>query len=202
MVFGLALSVGALALVSNPPTTSTDLYTDIATFGFSFLILILVWFAYTRLMSVFTLEDQWAVVLNTVLLFTVSIEPFLFNVLKSSTISTGFFDVVTQAYAADLGVMMVVLGLFAWELVRSHHPPLAPPLQKGFRTEAVHRWVMAGLFFVSIAPVFNQIDFASEPIRIWIWLVPLVFFTFSRRRRIRLEGSEGLGVGRQAGPGS
>ncbi len=77
MVFGLALSVGALALVSNPPTDSNELYTDIAIFGFSFLILIMVWFAYTRLMSVLVLEGRQTVALNTLLLFSVSIEPFL-----------------------------------------------------------------------------------------------------------------------------
>ncbi len=34
MIFGLALSVGAITLVSSPPTTASATYGDLATFGF------------------------------------------------------------------------------------------------------------------------------------------------------------------------
>jgi uncharacterized membrane protein len=180
-VFGLALSVGALALVSNPPTTANDLYVDIATFGFSFLILIMVWLAYTRIMSVHPIESRIVVALNTVLLFTVSIEPFLFNLLKSSNLSTGFFDVVSSTYAADIAVMMTVLGLFAWNLVTMKKPPLAESVRRSFRSEAIYRWIAAGIFLVSIAPVFSQVLVYGQILRVWIWLIPLAFFRLSHR---------------------
>ncbi len=182
MVFGLALSVGALALVTSPPTSSTDLYVDIATFGFSFLILIMVWFAYTRIMSVLTLETRLTMGLNTVLLFSVSIEPFLFNVLKQPNLSLGFFDSVSTAYAVDLGVMLSVLGLFGWELATAKHATLGASVQKSFRTEAVNRWVVAGIFFVSAVPVFGVVEVGGEYLRIWLWVIPLVLFQLNRHR--------------------
>jgi len=40
LVFGLALSIGAIALVSSPPVTNAGLYRDIATFTFNFVVLI------------------------------------------------------------------------------------------------------------------------------------------------------------------
>jgi uncharacterized membrane protein len=182
MVFGLALSVGALALVTSPPTNSGQLVIDIASFGFSFLILIMVWFAYTRIMSVLPLETRLSTSLNTVLLFSVSIEPFLFNVLKEPSLTLGYFDTVSTAYAIDLGVMMVVLGLFGWELATARHAVLGSATQTSFRNEAVNRWIVAGIFFASAAPVFGTIEVGGEYLRIWLWLVPLILFRLNRHR--------------------
>ncbi len=76
--------------------------------------------------------------------------------------------------------MMLVLGLFAWDLVNARKPPLAASVRQGFRTEAIGRWVAAGIFFASVAPVFNDVLVYSQPLRIWVWLIPLVFFRFGR----------------------
>jgi uncharacterized membrane protein len=187
MVFGLALSVGALALVTSPPSTSGELYTDIATFGFSFLILIMVWFAYTNIMSVLTLENPVTLGLNTVLLFTVSVEPFLFNVLKGASVTTSFFNTVSDAYAIDIGIMMLVLGLFGLGLATSTHTKLDPTTQTRFRREAINRWVAASIFFASTAPVFDQIVFGGLNLRVWLWFIPLVLFRVSQHTSGRLK---------------
>ena len=87
MVFGLALLVGAITLVGSAPNNVTGLFNDITTFAFSFLILISVWMRYTKIMSVLPLENRWTISLNT-LLFSVSIEPFLFNLFLHTNAST------------------------------------------------------------------------------------------------------------------
>jgi uncharacterized membrane protein len=120
MIFGLALSVGAITLVSSPPTDVPSIYGDLGTFGFSFLILITIWLRYTRIMSVLPLESQRVIVLNIILLFLVSVEPFLFNILRNppSVINAGAYDDATSMlYALDLGAMMVILGYSrsAWQ---------------------------------------------------------------------------------------
>jgi len=79
LIFGLALSIGALNLISNKPADTQALFGNIATFGFSFLILIFVWFRYTEIMSVLPVETTRTRALNTVMLFLVAIEPYLFN---------------------------------------------------------------------------------------------------------------------------
>ncbi len=171
LVFGLALSLGAFALVANPPNDATTLYSDLATFGFSFLILMVVWLAYTRLMTVLAHEHQSTVHLNVVLLFSVSIEPFLLNVLVRQGLSSDFFGAVSQAYAVDLGVMISILGFFAWVVAGSESGTLGERVRGGFRREALNRWFAAGLFLVSAAPIFDQFAILGEPLRLWIWVV-------------------------------
>ena len=87
LIFGLALSIGALTLIGQPPSDFTQLLFDIAYYAFSFLILILVWYSYTRIMSCLHVEAESSIYFNVVLLFLVSIEPFLFNQLISSRIA-------------------------------------------------------------------------------------------------------------------
>jgi uncharacterized membrane protein len=82
LISGLALSMGAIALIGNPPTTVLGLYDDIFTFAFSFTILISVWMRYTRVMSVLPFENRRTIFLDILLLFSVSIEAFLFNILR------------------------------------------------------------------------------------------------------------------------
>lgn len=55
--------------------------TDLLAFGFSSLILINVWNRYTTTMSAMPVEGTLVVRLNMALLFLVTIEPFLFNLL-------------------------------------------------------------------------------------------------------------------------
>ena len=111
LIFGLALSIGAIALIGNPPSTVMGLFEDLLTFGFSFLILISVWMRYTRVMSVLPLETRRTILLNVVLLFAVSIEPFLFNILRSNT-SAALSDASSALYGLDLGAIMLVMGIF------------------------------------------------------------------------------------------
>jgi len=58
LVFGLALSIGAISLISKQPANAPDLYLAIAGFGFSFLILIQIWFRFTEIMSIPPRDDR------------------------------------------------------------------------------------------------------------------------------------------------
>jgi uncharacterized membrane protein len=84
IVFGLALSIGSLARISNLPPTPEDLGADIALFVFSFMLVVISWFLYTRIMSVLPVEVRGALVLNVVLLLCVALEPYTLYVFFSS----------------------------------------------------------------------------------------------------------------------
>jgi uncharacterized membrane protein len=183
LIFGLALSVGSLALVSSLPTSTPDLLGDIGTFAFTFLILISVWFDYTRIMSVMPVNEQRTVLLNTLLLFTVSLEPFLFIVLKSPNTSGSFWQVVSQAYAIDLGTMMAVLASFTASLSVDQSVRLHPKIRARFRQESISRYATAAVFFVSVIPFFGEVYVFDEPLRIVIWFVPLAYAVSQRWRR-------------------
>src|SRR5216683_7535019 len=102
LIFGLALSIGALNLITSKPTDTSILFGSIATFGFSFLILIFVWFRYTEVMSVLPVETGRTRALNTAMLFLVAIEPYLFNQISfglGSTASTSLpQDIASATY--------------------------------------------------------------------------------------------------------
>jgi uncharacterized membrane protein len=183
IVFGLALSVGALALVGSPPTTSGALYVALATFGFSFLVLILAWLAFTHLRSMLNSESRWSVSLNVVLLFTVSIEPFLFDLIVRSNESGAFLATANQLFAIDIGVMVGVLGLFAWYLEIAPRSGLASDVRRRLRRDALNRWVVAGVYFVSAAPIFGQVYLFSQPVRVALWIVGLLVLLSSRLRQ-------------------
>jgi uncharacterized membrane protein len=183
IVFGLALSVGALALVGSPPTTSGSLFLALATFGFSFLILILVWLAFTHLRSMLNFESRWSVSMNVVLLFTVSIEPFLFDLIVRSNETAAFLATANQLFAIDIGVMVGVLGLFASYLATTPRTVLGADDRRQLRQDALNRWVVAGIFFLSTAPIFGQVHLYGQPVRVAIWIVGLVILLASRLRQ-------------------
>ena len=78
LVFGLALSIGSIVLISKLPQTPTDLVTGVAIFGFSFLLVVWIWSSYTAVMTALPLEVRGTYVLNVMLLFCVAVEPYLF----------------------------------------------------------------------------------------------------------------------------
>jgi uncharacterized membrane protein len=182
MIFGLALSVGAITLVGSPPTNISQLLADIATFGFSFLILIAVWMRYTRIMSVLPLEDRRTISLNTLLLFAVSIEPFLFNLLQSKNIPnhSPFGNAVSVAYAIDLGTLMLVLGFFTSVLADEQKKLIPKELRKQFTYDAISYFVAGGIFIVSCLIPLTAMGLVF-PLRYDFWLLPFIIATARRR---------------------
>lgn len=116
LVFGLALAIAGISLVNNPPVTVHAMYTDIAIFGFNFLVIISIWLRYTRIMSVLPIETGWTMLLNSGLLFTVILEPFIYNILRASNTpappSAPLFEAASSLFGVDLGSMMFVMGVF------------------------------------------------------------------------------------------
>ena len=162
LIFGLALSIGAFALVSNPPTTDTEFYRDIFTFGFNFIVLISIWLRYTRIMSALPLETTRTVALNTLLLFTVSLEPFIFNIIRSGNSATPpsvpLFEAASSLYGVDLGIMLLILAVFTLALADEEKRLVPPEMVSQLRSESVTWFISSGLFLISAVPVFGRVD--------------------------------------------
>ena len=185
MIFGLALSVGAITLVGNPPTTNAELENDILTFGFSFLILISVWMRYTSIMSVLPLENRRSITLNTVLLFTVSIEPFLFNLVRANSIPnpSGFPDTVSTALAVYLGVMMLILGFFTSVLADEQKKLLPKDLLRDYTYDAIWFYVSGALFIGSAFIPLSILGIGGIRLKFEIWIFPLITSLIRRRTK-------------------
>jgi uncharacterized membrane protein len=192
LIFGVALSIGAIALIGNPPTTISGLLNDILTFAFNFIILISVWMRYTRIMSVLPLENRRTITLNTILLFCVSIEPFLFNILRSNNSGTpvaqALIQVSSALYGLDLGVMMLVMGTFTVALADEERKLVPKEMTGQLRSEAT-TWLISGaIFLISSTPIFDAMVVDGSFVRFDLWLGALLVVWIRRAAR-RSQGT-------------
>ncbi|MGB9854814.1 MAG: TMEM175 family protein [Candidatus Bathyarchaeales archaeon] len=97
-------------MFGQSPSDFQALVLSIAFYAFSFLILISVWYSYTRTMALLRVETDMLVSFNVLLLFLVSIEPFLFNQLINSSMS--LVENASIVYAFDLGGLFAIQALF------------------------------------------------------------------------------------------
>ena len=183
LVFGLALSIGAFALVSSPPVDAKGFYSDIITFGFNFAVLISMWIRYTRIMSALPIETRRTMLLNTFLLLTVSLEPFAFNILRSgnsvSHPSPSLYEAASSFFGIDVGAMMLVMGIFTLALADEEKRLVPTEFISRLKSEAGIWFTSAGIFLVSALPVFGKITVGSASltgltVREYLWAAALV----------------------------
>ncbi len=170
--------------MSSPPTTVLGIYNDLATFGFSFLILITMWLRYTRIMSVFPLDSRRVTNLNILLLFCVSIEPFLFNLIRNapSVADPGAYgDAASTLYALDLGALFAILGGFTLTLAQEERNLIPKALIGQYRFEGAS-WFVCGLIFgISALPVFFTLTLGNgDIVRYYMWAIPLLLIWIAR----------------------
>ncbi|MGC2288884.1 MAG: TMEM175 family protein [Thermoplasmata archaeon] len=185
LVFGLALSIGAIVLVTQTaPKDSGDVISSLIEFGFSFLVLIRVWTRYTKIMGELPFDTASTRNLNLLLLFLVSIEPYLFYLLYGSLgrhpsilLSADF---TTAIYALDLAGLFAVLGFMTYVLAREEKTQHVPELVRNFQFSANTQVVAAALFLISADGFFWRVAPAGIPLRFWIWIFALLIGSVER----------------------
>ena len=156
LIFGLALSLSAYSLLSRPPTQVSGMASDIIEFTFSFVILIFVWLRYTEIMSVLPIENRTTRTLNVFMLFAVSLEPYLFNLVSlfGHATETEIVQYASFFYSLDMAVLVVILAVFTNELAREEKQLIAPELMKPYKKVRNFMLLSAGLFIFSMLPQF------------------------------------------------
>jgi uncharacterized membrane protein len=189
LVFGLALSIGSIILISKLPQTPTDLVSGIVLFGLSFLIVVWIWSGYTSVMVILPFETGGAYVLNIALLFSVAIEPYLFYVLQQSQI--GLLGFASSVLALDIGAMMFILAgliyLLLGEERKGEVRNLAPSRLKRLRRVMMSEAITGLIFFASTAPVFWIHVPLGNFLRFDVWYVALAAF-FGATAQLRRRG--------------
>lgn len=178
LVFGLALSLGSIVLVSRLPQTPTDLISGIVLFGLSFLVVVWIWSGYTSVMVLLPFETGGAYLLNIALLFCVAIEPYLFYVLQQSQLSLLGF--ASSVLALDIGGMMFVLAglirlLLGEERKRKVHN-LEPNRLERLRRVMISEAATGLIFVASSIPVFWIAVPIGNFLRFDVWYVTLAAF--------------------------
>ncbi len=175
LIFGLALSLSAYSLLSRPPTQVSGMASDIIEFTFSFVILIFVWLRYTEIMSVLPIENRTTRTLNVFMLFAVSLEPYLFNLVSlfGHSTETEIVQYASFFYSLDMAVLVVILAVFTNELAREEKQLIAPELMKPYKKVRNFMLLSAGLFIFSMLPQFWMLRIQNIPLRFLLWMVPL-----------------------------
>jgi uncharacterized membrane protein len=197
LIFGLALSIGALTLIGQQATDFQNLLNSLIYYGFSFLILVNVWRIYTNTMDLLPVETPGLVDLNIVLLFLVSIEPFLFNQIGGSSTSV-FAENVSVLYAIDLAGLFLILAFFTYSLADEEKKLVPPSLLQKYRRSRNFELLASAIFLVSIIPVFWSlgISVGNSLIRLrfilWIFILflPAVRHLYSRRHATHKHSGE------------
>jgi uncharacterized membrane protein len=186
LIFGLALSIGALTLIGQQPSDIQQLLASILYYAFSFVILISIWRSYTRTISLLPAETNNLINLNILLLFLVSIEPYLFNQLIGSP-SLEMVQNVSIIYAFDLGGLFIIQAIFANSLVNQKKQVISEELIGEYTFRRYTLLAGAAIFLISTLPLFWtwSINLSSNiPIRVRfiLWFIPLFSPLFVRLR--------------------
>jgi len=176
VIFGLALAISTFPLISRLPAKPFGMILDISEFGFGFLILISVWMGYTNTMSVLPVENNTVITLNLLLLFLVSIEPYLFylNITYDLVSHELFLNLSSILYALDMAGLMIILGLFTHQLSREERGLIPKDSIKGHKRVRNILFVSATLFAITTLPIFWSIRVYAQPMRFYFWFIPLI----------------------------
>jgi uncharacterized membrane protein len=182
-VFGFALAVGALSLTAANPKTTADIIEGLVLFSLSFIILVVIWWGTSDIMSKIDQGKPVTIFLNIVLLFFVAIEPYLLNILNTSA---SLFPLSSTLYGIDMAFLMGLSGALCQILLKENKATLTTQQLRHFTIGRNNQFVCAGLFLVSLVPQFMEWNVVGMPIRVFIWFATLAFsLIVSTRNRIK-----------------
>ena len=180
LVFGLALSVGALALIAQPPTTPDELTPRLIAFVFNFIILIAVWLQYTMIMSKMPVETGRMVFANAFLLLLIILMSYLVNGVQYRNpplpipVNTPLADYSSQLYGLVLAGVTGILGFFSYTLSLEEKHLIPRGYLRKARLAAKVNAFFAVLFLFTVLPQAWDWSFDQVPLRFALWWIPLI----------------------------
>jgi hypothetical protein len=190
LIFGLSLSVGAIALISSsPPSSPAELDGHILAFLFIFAFLITSWMIYTYQMSVLPVETRLVTSLTVIMLALVALIPYLLNNVEfvnqslGSGVSMALQNYASSLFAIDLAGILAILATFSHVISIEEKNLVAPELARIFRQSRNVQLGLAVLMVISLVPVFWNTTAFGIPARLYIWLVPVVVYWVRRFRQ-------------------
>jgi uncharacterized membrane protein len=196
IIFGLAVSIGALVLTQSKVQVWQDFAWNVLLFGFSFLIIAITWLMFSRIMSVLPSEVPSVLFLNLILLFCVALEPYLFYMLMNGA-AQNLLGFTSVGYALDVGFIFVVLATLASFVLKQERVDredgrsrLHPNLLQTFKHMMIEEYIVAALFLVSALPVF-WVPTPVGHLRFVFWyssfVIPLIAHGVTHRKSANSE---------------
>lgn len=146
---------------------------------------------YTYEMSVLPVETPFVIYLNVLMLILIAIIPYLLynveftNSSLSLADSSSIRDYSSSLFAIDLASILVILSTFSHIISIEEKHIVDPQTAKIFQNNRNVQAVLALVVIVSLAPIFWTITLFGEPIRLYIWFIPVVSYWARRIRQPR-----------------
>lgn len=181
LLFGLSLSIGAIALITtSAPTSAFEINRHLLAFIFTFSFLITAWMVYTYQMSVLPVETRLVTLLTVIMLLLLTIIPYLlYNVEFVSKLQ----EYASDLFAVDLTGVLVILTTFSHVISIEEKKLVAPEIAARFRQARNVQAVLAVTILVSLAPQLWSWTFLDVPLRLYIWYVPIIVYWLRRFRQ-------------------
>jgi hypothetical protein len=187
LVFGLSLSVSAIALIAGAgPTSPAEINIHIGAFIFTFAFVITTWMVYTSQMSVLPIETSFVTSLNIIMLLFVALIPYLLNNILFPNPSLNSSDTyliknyLSSLFALDLAATLGVLATFS-HIISVEEKKLVPAeIAKVFRQSRNVQTALSILILFSLAPFFWSWTIFTVPARFYIWVIPIIVYWIRR----------------------
>jgi hypothetical protein len=133
-------------------------------------------------MSVLPIENTRTRLLNVAMLFTVSLEPYLFNLVSlfSRANETLIVEYASEFFAVDMAAVIITLTFFVHELTVEEKHLIKTELVEPTKRVRNSMILSAFLFLSTIAPQLWQWRIQNVPLRFYLWLIPLLIFWVGR----------------------
>jgi hypothetical protein len=192
LVFGLSLSIGAVALITaSPPSSTSDINSRIIAFLFTASFVITAWMVYTYQMSVLPLETNFVVYLNVIMLILIAVIPYLLynvefaNPSISASDSSMIRDYASSLFAIDLAAVLTILTAFSHLISIEEKQLVAPELAKSFARSRNVQGALVVVVLASLVPAFWVLTIFSVPVRLYIWMIPVIVYWTRRGLQTR-----------------
>jgi len=188
LIFGLSLSIGALALITaSAPSSTSEINRRLVAFIFTASFLITNWMVYTYQMSVLPVETNFVIYMNVVMLILVATVPYLLynvefaNPSLTPTEYSRIQDYASSLFAIDLAAILAILASFSHIISIEEKKLVAPELAKSFRQGRNVQAILSAIVLVSLAPTFWDLSLFGVQLRLYIWVIPIVVYWVRRR---------------------
>jgi len=188
LIFGLSLSIGALALITaSAPSSTAEINRRLIAFIFTASFLITNWMVYTYQMSVLPVETNFVIYMNVVMLILVATVPYLlYNVEFANPSLTApeysvIQDYASRLFALDLAGILAILASFSHIISIEEKGLVAPALAKSFRQGRNVQAILSAIVLVSLAPIFWEQSLFGVQLRLYIWVIPIIVYWVRRR---------------------
>jgi len=192
LIFGLSLSIGAVALITvSAPSSTAEINRRLVAFIFTASFLITNWMVYTYQMSVLPVETNFVIYMNVVMLILVATVPYLlYNVEFANPSLTpqeysGIQDYASSLFAVDLAAILAILASFSHIISIEEKRLVAPALAKSFRQSRNVQAILSAIVLISLAPIFWDLSIFGVQLRLYIWAIPIIVYWIRRSMQSR-----------------